>query len=141
MSATTAESPRHAHAIVLFAHGARDARWAEPFERLRDLVADQRPQIPVRLAFLELMRPDLAEAAGVLAADGCTALTIVPVFFGQGGHLRRDLPAQVDALRAALPMLSIDVAGAVGEDGGVLAAIAAYCIRAASAEAPGSGVG
>ena len=27
-----------AHGIVLFAHGARDPRWAEPFERLRSQV-------------------------------------------------------------------------------------------------------
>lgn len=24
----------HSHGIVLFGHGARDPRWAEPFERL-----------------------------------------------------------------------------------------------------------
>ena len=46
--------------LILFAHGARDAEWAEPFERLLDLVRQRAPQTQVRLAYLELMRPDIA---------------------------------------------------------------------------------
>ncbi len=132
--------PSPSRGIVLFAHGARDARWAEPFERLRDVVAAREPGARVTLAFLELMRPDLAEAAAALAADGCRRIAIVPVFLGQGGHLRRDLPARVDALRAAHPALDVTVAGALGDDPAVLDALADYCVRAAG-EAPRPGDG
>ena len=54
--------------LILFAHGARDGRWAEPFERLRDRVADAAPHARVVLAFLELMVPDLDAAATGRAA-------------------------------------------------------------------------
>jgi sirohydrochlorin cobaltochelatase len=50
------------------------------------------------------------------------------VFLGRGGHLQRDLPALAEGLRAAHPELRLALAGAVGEDPGVLAAMAAYCV-------------
>jgi len=119
-------------ALVLFAHGARAPGWAAPFERLRDLAAARLPGTAVSLAFLELMTPALPDEVSTLAARGITAITIVPVFLGQGGHLQRDLPALVERLRAAHPGLSITVAGPVGEDAGVLAAMADYCVSALS---------
>jgi sirohydrochlorin cobaltochelatase len=122
--------------IILFAHGARDPRWAEPFERLRDLVTARAGPTPVRLAFLELMQPDLGVAADALVAEGCKALAIVPIFFGEGSHLRRDLPLLVDALQARMPAVKITVATAAGEDEAVLAAVADYCFRASQAGAP-----
>lgn len=118
------------HGIVLFGHGARDARWAEPFGRLAAKLQRQRGDAgPVSLAFLELMTPDLHGAIAEQAASGCTEITVVPVFFGQGGHVRRDLPALIDACRAAHPDVALHCATAVGEDDAVLDALAAYCLR------------
>ncbi|HEY7761204.1 MAG TPA: CbiX/SirB N-terminal domain-containing protein [Burkholderiales bacterium] len=113
--------------LILFAHGARDARWREPFDRLQALVAQRHPG-PVSLAFLELVSPDLAQAAAQLAAAGATQLVVVPLFLGTGGHLRQDLPAMLAAAQAAagIPMTAVT---AVGEEDGVLAAMAEYCIR------------
>ncbi|KVN28167.1 cobalamin biosynthesis protein CbiX [Burkholderia pyrrocinia] len=121
------------HGIVLFGHGARDPRWAEPFERLAArLRAADAPAATVSLAFLELMTPSLDTAVAAQVAAGCTRITVVPVFFGQGGHVRRDLPQLVDACRAAHPGVEIRCATAVGEDDGVLDAIARYCLDRAS---------
>jgi sirohydrochlorin cobaltochelatase len=117
------------HGIVLFAHGARDARWAEPFERLAaKLRALASPETHVTLAFLELMTPDLPSAVARQVSDGCTTVTVVPVFFGQGGHVRRDLPQVIDACRAAHPGVEIRSAQPVGEDDAVLDALAQYCL-------------
>ena len=122
-------------ALVLFAHGARAASWAEPFQRLRDLTAARRPDCTVSLAFLELMTPSLPDEVGALAALGAREITIVPVFLGQGGHLLRDLPALLDQLRTSHPDVTFATVPAVGEDPGVLAAMAAYCAGAGSAVA------
>lgn len=116
--------------IILFGHGARDARWREPFDRLRDKLAALLPGDAVRLAFLELMTPDLPSALAELATQGVAEVTVVPVFFGQGGHLRRDLPVLLDDCRARFPGLVILSATAVGESDTVLDAIAAYCVSA-----------
>lgn len=120
-------------ALVLFAHGARSAAWAEPFERLRELAQARAPGVEVSLAFLELMEPRLPEHVDALAAAGARTVTVVPVFLGQGGHVLRDLPPMLEALRARHPGLDLRVAAAVGEDPAVLDAIATYCLRAAGA--------
>ncbi|HEY3597542.1 MAG TPA: CbiX/SirB N-terminal domain-containing protein [Paraburkholderia sp.] len=114
--------------IVLFAHGARDAQWAEPFERLADKLRGLRNG-PVSLAFLELMTPDLPAAVAAQVAGGCSLVTVVPVFFGQGGHIRRDLPVIVEQCRTAHRDVEIRCATPVGEDDAVIEAIAQYCLR------------
>jgi sirohydrochlorin cobaltochelatase len=112
--------------LILFAHGARDPRWAEPFERLRDKVRARTDGIPVTLAFLEHLPPGLAEAQGV------RRIRIVPMFFGRGGHLRDDFPRQFDAVKARLPEVRFEVTLAAGEDEGVLDALAAFATEARS---------
>ncbi|MCC2956541.1 CbiX/SirB N-terminal domain-containing protein [Massilia sp. IC2-477] len=116
-------------ALVLFAHGARAQSWAAPFERLRDAAQARLPELPVRLAFLELMEPRLPEAVAALVGEGVDEITVVPVFLGQGGHLLRDLPQLAEGIRAAHPGLRLQVAGAIGEDPQVQAAMTDYCIR------------
>lgn len=110
-------------AIILFGHGARDARWREPFDRLADLWQEQHSDIPVELAFLEMMQPTLEDAVAALSAKGATDLTIVPVFFGQGGHLRNDFPILLEECRGKFPNIQLSVTPAVGEDLTVLQAI------------------
>ena len=120
-------------ALILFAHGARDPRWAVPFERLRDLTQAQMPAVGVHLAFLELMNPRLPETVAALVGEGCTHVTVVPVFLGQGGHVLRDLPLIVEELHAAHPQLGVTVAEAVGENAGVLDAMVRYCVSTVAA--------
>jgi len=117
-----------ARGLILFAHGARAASWAAPFERLRAQAAARLPDTEVALAFLELMTPGLPEVAAGMVARGIHDITVVPVFLGQGGHLLRDLPALADQLRAAHPGLRLNVVGAIGEDDGVQRAMADYCV-------------
>ncbi|WP_059416258.1 sirohydrochlorin chelatase [Cupriavidus basilensis] len=117
-----------AKALVLFGHGARDARWREPFDRLHAKLAAALPGSTVRLAFLELMTPSLPDALAELAGSGVADITVVPVFFGQGGHLRRDLPVLLDDCRRRHPGVEIRCATAVGEVEGVLDAVVAYCV-------------
>ncbi|MBR7777108.1 sirohydrochlorin chelatase [Undibacterium rugosum] len=115
-------------AIVLFAHGARDPRWAAPFERLQKLTQDALPEVAVRLSFLEFMSPALPALVAELAQQGCQQISVVPVFLGQGGHVLRDLPLMLDSLRADYPAIQFRHSGAVGEDAGVLMAIRDYCV-------------
>lgn len=77
------------------------------------------------LAFLELMQPSLPDCAAALHADGVRELRVVPVFLGAGGHLKADLPTLVDGLKARYPDLAITVEPPIGEQPGVIAAIAA----------------
>lgn len=115
-------------ALVLFAHGARDPRWSAPFEAVAAQLRAQRPDLPVRLAFLEFMSPTLPEAGAELAAQGCTQLQLLPMFLGAGGHVRKDLPLLIEALRAAQPGLQVNLLPAVGEIASVTQAMAAAAL-------------
>jgi sirohydrochlorin cobaltochelatase len=117
-------------AIILFGHGARDARWREPFDRLATLWREQHAEVPVELAFLEMMQPSLEEAVATLVLKGATQVTVVPVFFGQGGHLRNDFPVLLDACREKFPQVTLSATPAVGEDLAVLQAIVDFGARA-----------
>src|SRR6185295_784875 len=109
--------------LILFAHGARDPSWAAPLSRLRERILALAPACNVEIAFLEIMEPDFRTAAVRLIDAGCRALSIVPIFLGQGGHVRRDLAALVAQLEREHPAIAIHCATAIGEDASVLDAI------------------
>lgn len=114
-------------AIILFAHGARDPRWKEPLIKVKELIQISHEDVQVELAFLELMKPSLEDVIHELNQRNFHTITLVPVFLGQGGHIREDLPKLIDACRHQYPLLNLTVKTAVGEDIGVLQAIAKYC--------------
>lgn len=116
-------------ALVLFAHGARDPRWAQPFLKMQAIAQARMPDAVVELAFLELMEPRLPAVVSQLVERGCTEISVVPVFLGQGGHVLRDLPPMIESLRAQFPSLVLRVSDAVGESPEVLEAISAYCVN------------
>src|SRR5690242_18092323 len=117
-------------AIILYVHGARESRWAEPFVRLRERVAAKAPQRVVEIAFLDYMSPDLVTAARRLSSQGVARIRIVPMFFGRGGHLRDDFPRQLDAARAAAPGIAFEVTEAAGESDAVLEVLATFAVDA-----------
>ena len=116
------------HGLILFAHGARDPRWAAPFEAVAQRIREQRPQLQLRLAFLELMSPSLAEAGAALCAAGCTHVEVLPMFLGTGGHLRQDLPPMLQRLRDQHPQVRWRLHAAVGEQAPVREAMAATAL-------------
>jgi sirohydrochlorin cobaltochelatase len=118
------------HGIVLFAHGSRDPEWAQPLNRLVQMVAAQDTHASVHAAFLEHLAPTLETTVETLLASGVSKVTVVPVFIAQGGHLKQDLPRMIAAIRAAHPQLIIQLAPPVGESEAVLQAMASYAASA-----------
>ena len=125
--------------LILFAHGARDARWAAPFESVAALVRRQRPALPLRLAFLELMAPTLAEAGAQLCAAGCHLVDVLPMFLGTGGHLRHDLPPMIEQLRSRHPQVRWTLHPPVGEIDAVVQAMAAAALALGGEDHDGDG--
>lgn len=128
MSTMQNDKPSSKIGLALLAHGARDPLWVQPFEGVRARVLAQAPQTPVELAFLEFNAPDLATAIDRLVASHCTRVIVVPVFLGQGGHVRKDVPRLVDEARARHAGVEIALAASIGEQAAVLDAIAGCCI-------------
>jgi sirohydrochlorin cobaltochelatase len=110
--------------VLLFAHGARDARWAGPFDAVARRMRESDSALAVQLAFLEFMVPNLHDAGEALVAAGCMRVDVVPLFLGAGGHVRKDLPALLDTMRAAHPQVQWHLQRAIGEADAVIDAMA-----------------
>jgi sirohydrochlorin cobaltochelatase len=123
-------------ALLLFAHGARDPEWAEPFRAISARVAARRPQLAVRLAFLEFQPPALPEAIAALVGEGHRRIRIAPLFMAQGGHLKHDLPKLLDGIRGDNPGLALELLPAIGDVPELREAIAGWLV---DATAPGNG--
>ena len=116
-------------AIILFAHGAREPEWAQPFEIVRDRLRAAGTR--VELAFLEIMPPSLEETAQKLVAEGIETVIIVPLFLAQGAHLKRELPAMVAKIRKRHAKTGFRVTPALGDAPEIVAAITEWVQRAA----------
>jgi sirohydrochlorin cobaltochelatase len=115
--------------IVLFAHGSRERDWARPFNQLADILRTKLGG-PVVVAYLEAMPPTLEEAVAALARDGVDAIRVVPVFLGQGGHVKEDLPKLVASAQKKHGV-TVRLDPAIGEQASVIEAIAAAIARGA----------
>jgi len=116
-------------AVILFAHGAREAEWARPFESVRDRLRSE--GLRVELAYLEIMTPSLEDAARIIVDEGIESVTIVPLFLAQGGHVKLQLPERVAALKRQHTDTEFRVTPALGDDPEIVAAITAWVKRAA----------
>ncbi len=116
-------------ALLLFAHGARDPEWASPFRDIASQVAALRPDLAVKLAFLELQTPTLAEAISELVAEGHREIRVAPLFMAQGGHLKKDVPVLLDGIRSSHPGLRIELLQAIGDAPELRLAIAEWLVR------------
>ena len=84
--------------------------------------------MPVVLAFFDYLEPNLMTAAQRLVQEGVEQIRIVPLFFGRGGHLREDLPRQMQAVREAISSARFDIAEAAGEADAVVEALAEFAL-------------
>lgn len=111
--------------LILFAHGARDAAWAEPLQATTRMTQARLPEWAVALAFLEFLAPGLPDCGAAMVAKGCTEIDVVPLFLGAGGHVRRDLPRLVAELQDRFPTVTWRLRHAVGESPLLMEAMAA----------------
>ncbi|GAA2687786.1 sirohydrochlorin chelatase [Streptomyces lunalinharesii] len=98
-------------ALVAVAHGSRHPGAAPAVRALLARVRALRPGLPVHLGHLELDEPPLADTLAALR-DAPGPAVLVPLLFGHGHHVTRDLPAAL----AAAGHLSGRIATPLGPD-------------------------
>ncbi|MEW2292660.1 sirohydrochlorin chelatase [Streptomyces sp. NPDC006743] len=84
-------------ALVLVAHGSRDPRAVSTVRALMERVRALRPSLAVRLGHIELDEPPLPDT---LARLGRSEAVLVPLLFGRGHHVKRDIPEMAAAAAA-----------------------------------------
>lgn len=111
-------------AVILFAHGARDARWSVTLGELRKLVQARMPDAHVDVAFLEFQPPTLPSAIDRALAGGARSIDVMPVFWASGGHMASDVPPLLAELRMRHPGLDVRLLPVLSELPGMLDFIA-----------------
>ncbi|WP_308170113.1 sirohydrochlorin chelatase [Acrocarpospora catenulata] len=81
--------------LVMAGHGARSGDWESVLSGLAARVRRTRPGHPVRLGFLELSAPPLAE----VLAEVRGPVVVVPMLLAGGYHAHIDLPAVISKVR------------------------------------------
>lgn len=109
--------------ILFFCHGARQASWRAPFDDIVAQLRRERPEVPVALAFLEMMQPDFFEAIESLRAADVDQIDVVPLFLAPGSHTQRDLPRLLEQACERWPTLGFAVAPTLTESAPLRAAI------------------
>ena len=120
-------------AMILFAHGARDPEWANPMRQVQSLLRSRMGDFPVELAFLEFMSPALPQCVDHLITGGAKKIVILPMFIARGGHLKREVPEMVMALRTSFPDIEFVLSAPIGESDIVIQAMADAALLAAGA--------
>ena len=118
-----------ARAVILFAHGARDARWSMTLGELQKRVQARLPDAHVGVAFLEFQPPTLDAALGRAIGAGARSIDVMPVFWANGGHMASDVPPLLAELRASHPGLELRLLPVLSELPGMLDFIARAVAR------------
>jgi len=111
-------------ALVLFAHGARDARWSASLSALAQAMRTHAGDASVRTAFLELQTPTLLEALEAAATEGARRVHVIPVFWAAAGHIENDLPPILATFSARHPQVAVRVLPVLSELPGMLEFVA-----------------
>ena len=106
---------KEATRIVLFAPGIEEARLRKPFEELTATLKNELGKDRVRLAYVSVGSPNLADVAAEAADDGFARLRILPLFLAPGGPLEKEIPEQVSVVRAQVPQITVELLKPVGE--------------------------
>lgn len=101
-------------AVILLGHGSRLPEANEGLEAVARQVAALLGAARVEVAFLQMARPGLGEAADRCAAAGARTIVIVPFFLFPGAHVRDDIPQELEHLRARHPGVTFCVGQVLG---------------------------
>jgi len=114
----------YTRAIILFAHGARDARWSDTLWDLSRRVQSRAAEAFVAVAFLEFQPPTLESILGEAIARGCVDIDVLPVFWASGGHVANDLPPLLADFRRKHPEIRLRLLPVLSELPGLLDLVA-----------------
>ncbi|WP_072688370.1 sirohydrochlorin chelatase [Rhodococcus marinonascens] len=102
--------------LIAVAHGSRDPRSARVVATAVSALRAQRPDLDVRLCFLDLNAPSVDQVLDAVAAEGHPSAVVVPMLLGSAFHARVDLPGLLDAVRLRHPHLHVQQADVLGQD-------------------------
>ena len=114
--------------LILVAHGSPDPDWRRPLEQLHARLSAQLGD-HVYLAYL-VQAPSVETCVRELSQRGYRRVHVMAALLSPGGrHVKLDIPEAVGTAEGAHPEVRIElVPGSLGDDAGVIEALAAAAI-------------
>lgn len=101
-------------AVIIIAHGSRLQQTADEMDELVAKLQKSMTAALVMPAFMELQKPDLNTSLKKVVDEGIKTISIVPLFFFTGRHMRDDIPAQVEEAKSLYPDCKISMTPCIG---------------------------
>ncbi len=109
-------------AILMCGHGSRDPDAVAEFAAMSERLRARLPAHPVGHAFLEFARPIIREGLDALKAAGATRILAQPVMLFAAGHVKNDLPWEINSFAAENPGITVEYGRELAVDLKLLAA-------------------
>ena len=100
-------------AVILLGHGSQAEDGNTALAEIAALVKEQ-GELEVRHAYLQFCKPTLADAFEDAARGGADRIIVAPYFLYMGNHVSRDIPEELERLKAAHPDVTVVLAEHLG---------------------------
>jgi sirohydrochlorin cobaltochelatase len=110
-------------ALLILAHGSRDPGARAEYRRLADEMAARLPDLPVEFSVLEFPGDDLPSISDGIrrcAEAGAERIVALPFFLFAAGHVREDLPGELQQAAGGWPGLRLAYQPPLGVDARLL---------------------
>ena len=122
-------------AIMICGHGSRDVEAIQEFDLLAQHFRRRLPDYDIESGFLEFARPVIRDGLSKLKERGATRILAVPAMLFAAGHVKNDLPWEVNSFASENPGLEVKYGRELAVDLKLLRA-ASQRIEEAEAAAP-----
>ncbi|SDE37245.1 sirohydrochlorin chelatase [Rhodospira trueperi] len=119
--------------VMICGHGSRDDAAVEEFNRLAVHLRERLPDFMVESGFLEFARPIIRTGLDTLKAAGVSRILAVPGMLFAAGHVKNDLPWEINSFAAENPDLRVEFGRELGIDPKLLKAARARIEEAEAA--------
>jgi sirohydrochlorin ferrochelatase len=100
-------------ALVIAAHGSRDESGVAEFAAFAEAWQQFRPDRIQEAGFLEFARPTIGEAIDRVVEQGATRVVVMPAMLLAAGHVKNDVPSEVQEARSRHPKITFHMGRAL----------------------------
>ena len=94
-------------AVMICGHGSRDVNAVNQFNKLAVRIKERLPQYDIESGFLEFAKPVLRTGLDKLKERGAERILCLPGMLFAAGHVKNDLPSEVNEFAAENPDLDV----------------------------------
>ncbi|OJX81807.1 sirohydrochlorin chelatase [Magnetospirillum sp. 64-120] len=123
--------------VMICGHGSRDVEATKEFDSLARHLRQRLPQYAVESGYLEFARPIIKQGLDALKEQGVKHVLAVPGMLFAAGHVKNDLPWEINSWAAENPGVNVEFGRELAIDPKMLAAARAR-VEEAIAAAPGT---